>query len=254
MSLAAAWAIDSFLGWIAGPTTAAIGDAVLRISGTALEFAVNLVLSAALLTVVPRIRLSARRLLPTALVVAVGIQVLNSFGRWYINQLDNRPAYQLVTGAVGLLVYLYLLNQLILLGCALAATAQRGSMVDLSGAPPAAGTPAVFTPAVSTPGVSTPAVSTPATGPAAGRALGSASGPASSSASDFASGPPSDFASAPSSDFASGPASSFASGSASGSASGPASARAWGGDDSGADDTVLEDSGEPRESGPAKPR
>jgi membrane protein len=36
-----------------------------------------------------------------------------------------------VAGAVGLLIYLYLLNQLILWGAALAATARNGVVVDL---------------------------------------------------------------------------------------------------------------------------
>lgn len=135
-SLAAEWALGIGLDRLAGPDTGSFGQLVLRSSGPVIEFGVNFVLSAALLTVVPRLRLSAVRLIPTALLVAFGIQLLNTLGRWYINQLDNRPAYQLVTGTVGLLIYLYLLNQLILFGCALAATAQRGSMVDLSGASP----------------------------------------------------------------------------------------------------------------------
>jgi membrane protein len=129
-SLGAAYGIDALLEWLAGPDTGAIGSAVLGLSGPVVEFAVNMLLSAALLTLVPRLRLSPRRLIPTALLVAASIQLLNWIGRWFIGRLDDRPAYQLVTGAVGLLIYLYLLNQLILLGCALSATATAGTVVD----------------------------------------------------------------------------------------------------------------------------
>lgn len=135
LSLATAGAIDWLLGRAAGPT-GTFGSVVLRSSGPLLQLVVNLVLAAAILTIVPRLHLSARRLLPTALIIAVGIQLLNSIGRWYISRLDNRVAYQLVTGTVGLLVYLYLLNHIILFGTALAATSTRGSMRDLSGGAP----------------------------------------------------------------------------------------------------------------------
>src|SRR6185312_7487539 len=76
-------------------------------------------------------------LLPVTLVVGVGIQVLNSLGKWYIARTEVKPAYQLVAGAVGLLIYLYLLNQLILIGAALAATSTRGTFRDMAAGPPA---------------------------------------------------------------------------------------------------------------------
>ena len=91
----------------------------------------NLLLAAAVLTAVPRLHLSPRRLVPAALIVALGIQLLNSVGRFFIIRTEERPAYQLVAGAVGLLVYLYLLNQLILWAAAFAATARSGSVIDL---------------------------------------------------------------------------------------------------------------------------
>ena len=50
-----------------------------------------------------------------------------------MDRTENRAAYQPVADAVGLLIYLYLLNQLILLGAALAATSRRGTMRDLGG-------------------------------------------------------------------------------------------------------------------------
>jgi membrane protein len=138
VSLAMTAAIDTVLNWLAPNTT--FGDMLVRSSAPVLELIVNVVLAAAILAALPRLRLSPRRLLPAAALVGVGIQLLNSVGKWYIVRMEQRPAYQLVAGAVGLLIYLYLLNQLILIGAAFAATSTRGTFRDL-GAP--ALTPAV---------------------------------------------------------------------------------------------------------------
>ena len=129
LSLAMTTVVDRSLGWLAPDTT--FGTALVHWSGPALELAVNCVLAAAVLQALPRLRLSPRRLLPSAILVAIGIQLLNSVGTWFIGRTEQRPAYQLVAGTVGLLIYLYLLNQLILLGAALAATSHRGTVVDL---------------------------------------------------------------------------------------------------------------------------
>ncbi len=137
LSLAMTTAIDRVLDALAGPETTIVGDTVLRASGPLLEFGVNVILAAAMLAALPRLRLSPRRLIPPALLVAVGIQLLNSIGRYIIGRTESRPAYQLVAGAVGLLVYLYVFNQLILFGAALAATDTRGTVVDLAAGPPA---------------------------------------------------------------------------------------------------------------------
>jgi membrane protein len=130
-SLALTAAIDFALDQVA-PHSGAFGPVLLRTSGPALEFVVNLILAGAVLVVVPRLRLSVRRLAPAALLVGVGIQLLNSVGRYYINRTATRPQYTLVIGAVGLLIYLYLLNQLILFGSAVAATSVKGSAADLA--------------------------------------------------------------------------------------------------------------------------
>jgi len=135
LSLAVTAGIDELLDRIVGPDATVVGATVLRSSGPVLEFLVNLLLAAALLAAVPRLRLSPGRLLPATLVTGVGIQLLNSLGRWYIARSQHSPAYQLVAGAVGLLVYLYLLNQLILFGAALVATANNGNVVDLAAGP-----------------------------------------------------------------------------------------------------------------------
>jgi membrane protein len=134
LSVVTTYLIDLALDQVAPNTT--LGAMLLRSSGPALTFVVNLIIAAATLTVLPRLRLSPRRLALPVLVVAAGIQLLNTIGGWFIARTESRPAYQLVAGAVGLLVYLYLLNQLILLGAALAATSRSGTVRDLAAGPP----------------------------------------------------------------------------------------------------------------------
>ena len=137
LSLAMSTAIDRVLDVLVGSEMTIVGSTVLRVAGPVLEFGVNLVLACALLAAVPRLRLSPRRLLPAAVLVAVGIQLLNAIGGWFIVRTEHNPAYRVVATSVGLLVYLYLLNQLILFGAALAATATWGNVVDLAAGPPA---------------------------------------------------------------------------------------------------------------------
>jgi len=133
VSVAAADAIEALLRWLLGSD----GSLLLTIVGWVLTVAFNMVLASALLVVVPRLRMPLRRLYPSVLVVAVGITLLNTLGREYVIRVDRNPAYTVVTGAVGLLLYLYLLNQLLLLGAALAATSGYGEVTDLAaGAPP----------------------------------------------------------------------------------------------------------------------
>ncbi|MBQ1066161.1 ribonuclease BN, partial [Micromonospora sp. D75] len=57
---------------------------------------------------------------------------LNTVGRYYVVRTERNPAYTVVATAVGLLLYLYLLNQLVLFGAALAATSPYGRVVDLA--------------------------------------------------------------------------------------------------------------------------
>lgn len=132
VSVAAADAAEAMLRWLLGQD----GSLVLTIVGWVLTVVFNMILATALLVAIPRLRMPLRRLYPSVLVVAVGITVLNSAGREYVIRVDRNPAYTVVTGAVGLLLYLYLLNQLLLLGAALAATSSHGEVRDLAGEPP----------------------------------------------------------------------------------------------------------------------
>jgi membrane protein len=132
LSVAAADAAEALVGWLLSRDD----SIALTVVRWVLTVAFNLVLATALLVVVPRLRMSIRRLLPSVLVVAAGITLLNTLGREWVIRIDRNPAYTVVTGAVGLLLYLYLLNQLLLFGAALAATSTHGEVTDLAAETP----------------------------------------------------------------------------------------------------------------------
>ncbi|MCX5069162.1 YihY/virulence factor BrkB family protein [Micromonospora lupini] len=133
LSVAAVDALESLLRFLLRST----GSVGLTTVSAVLSVLVNAVLATALLLAVPRLRMSRSRLRPVVLLVAVGITLLNTVGRYYVVRTERNPAYTVVAGAVGLLLYLYLLNQLVLFGAALLATSTSGRVVDLAeGAPP----------------------------------------------------------------------------------------------------------------------
>ncbi|MCI4064181.1 YihY/virulence factor BrkB family protein [Micromonospora sp. R77] len=128
VSVAAVDALESVLRFLLRST----GSVGLTTISAVLSILVNAVLATALLVAVPRLRMSRRRLRPVVLLVAVGITLLNTVGRYYVVRTERNPAYTVVATAVGLLLYLYLLNQLVLFGAALAATSRAGRVVDLA--------------------------------------------------------------------------------------------------------------------------
>ncbi|MGA8116706.1 MAG: YhjD/YihY/BrkB family envelope integrity protein [Actinocatenispora sp.] len=101
-----------------------------------LGLTVNGFLGAAVLAGLPRLRIPLRRLLPAALVIAAGLEALKTVGKLYIERTASNPAYQVVGGAVGLLLFLNLFNQLLLYATALVATSGHGTAVDLACRPP----------------------------------------------------------------------------------------------------------------------
>ncbi|MET8263278.1 YihY/virulence factor BrkB family protein [Micromonospora arida] len=131
VSVAAVDALESLLRFLLRST----GSVGLTTISAVLSVLVNTVLATALLLAVPRLRMSRSRLRPVVLLVAVGITLLNTVGRYYVVRTERNPAYTVVAGAVGLLLYLYLLNQLVLFGAALLATSNNGRVVDLAEAP-----------------------------------------------------------------------------------------------------------------------
>ena len=91
--------------------------------GTSREHGVSCLTAASVLRVIDRSRYD---------VVGIGITLLNTVGRFFVGFVQRNPAYALVGGAVGVLVYLYVFNQLLLFGAAWAATSPHGRVTDLS--------------------------------------------------------------------------------------------------------------------------
>lgn len=120
--------IEAGLRWLEGASNT-LG---LQLASWILTLSLNMVLASALLVAIPRLRISPRRLVPALTLVGVGITLLNTVGRYFIARSAHGPVYQVVAGTVGLLAYLYLFNQVLLFGAALAATGSRGRAVDLA--------------------------------------------------------------------------------------------------------------------------
>ncbi len=134
-SLALSFGAQSALLWVTGHTVgpdAPSARFALQVVAFALGFLVNLLLSAALLTLAPRLRLSPRRVIGPALIITVGLEVLKTAGQIYFNLSSSNPAYTVVAGAVGMLLFLKLMNVLILYAAAHAATSTHGTVVDLT--------------------------------------------------------------------------------------------------------------------------
>jgi membrane protein len=110
------------------------GRWLLGSTGYVLGIGVNTVLAVAVLTGLPRLRMRLRRVLGPALFVAAGLEALKTIGRLYVQRTEANPAYQVVTGAVAVLVFLSLLNQFLLFAAALTATSTRGPVTDLAAA------------------------------------------------------------------------------------------------------------------------
>src|SRR6266508_2656279 len=109
---------------------------LLATVGFVLGVGVNTLLSIAVLTGLPRLRMPLRRVLGPALLVAAGLEVLKTLGRLYVQRTEANPTYRVVAGTVGLLVFLNVVNQLILFAATLTATSTTGQVSDLAAARP----------------------------------------------------------------------------------------------------------------------
>jgi membrane protein len=127
VSLSAVYGLEWLLEWLTGGPSV-----VTSVASWVFAVVVNVVLAAAQLGGVPRVRLPVRRQVSPVLLVGAGITLLNTLGQLVIERVRENPAYTVVAGAVGLLLYLYLLNQLLLFGGALVATSPHGRVVDLA--------------------------------------------------------------------------------------------------------------------------
>ena len=122
------YGLEKLLDWLASDHFGFL----LSTTSLILTLAVNMLLAAALLVAVPRLRMTARRLAPPVLQVGIGVTLLNTVGKSFVGLVTRNPAYGLVASAVGVLVYLYVFNQLLLFGAAWAATSPHGRVVDIS--------------------------------------------------------------------------------------------------------------------------
>ncbi|MGK5679285.1 YihY/virulence factor BrkB family protein [Actinoplanes sp. URMC 104] len=125
LSQLAVYGLELLLDWMADGVVQSTAEWLLTI-------AVNMLLAAALLAAVPRLRMTVRRMAPPVLQVGLGITLLNTVGKSFVDLVQRNPAYGLVGSAVGVLVYLYVFNQLLLFGAAWAATSPHGRVIDLS--------------------------------------------------------------------------------------------------------------------------
>jgi membrane protein len=137
VSLAVAFASTALAGRLFNAVGAQAAPArwLLAAVGVVLGLGVNTLLSIAALTALPRLRMPMRRVLGPALLVAGGFELLKTLGRLYVERMQANPTYQVVAGAVGLLVFLSVVNQLVLFAAALAATATTGRVIDLAAGP-----------------------------------------------------------------------------------------------------------------------
>jgi membrane protein len=132
VSLAISLGLQDILLRMVGDQNAPLTRHALDWSSALLAAGVDLLLAAGLLAAVPWLRIPIRRLVPPALLIVVGLALLKTAGRWYVARMTRNPAYQLTAGAIGLLVFMYLFNQIALFATALAATATRGTVRDLA--------------------------------------------------------------------------------------------------------------------------
>jgi membrane protein len=135
LSLTVAFAAEWVLTWLAVNTVgvdATPARWVLPVAAFVLGIGVNTLLAMALLTAPPRLHLPLRRVIGPALVITIGLEILKTLGQALLNLTAANPAYQVVTGAVAMLLFLKVLNQLILFATALAATSAIGDVTDLA--------------------------------------------------------------------------------------------------------------------------
>ncbi|WP_027342586.1 YihY/virulence factor BrkB family protein [Hamadaea tsunoensis] len=124
--------LDSLFRWLSGGTS----SIWLTLSTGGVTVLINVMFAAALLTALPRLHIQPRRLIPPAVAVGLTLSLLNWLGRAYVTHATRfYTAYAVIATAAGLLIYLYLFNQVVLWGAALAATSTRGRFIDLAAGP-----------------------------------------------------------------------------------------------------------------------
>ncbi len=125
VSAGARWLLDLF-GWEQN----AVGEFGLGALGFTAGLVVNVVAFVAFLMGLPRLKMPLRRVLRPAVLGAVAVELLKTVGRFYFENTAANPAYAVVAGSVGLLVFLYLFNQALLFCAALTATSTDEEVSD----------------------------------------------------------------------------------------------------------------------------
>jgi membrane protein len=133
-SLATAVATTTAVGGLvsAAGTGATMAGWLLAVVGLVLGIGVNTLLSIAVLTGLPRLRMPFRRVLGPALFLAAGLELLRTVGQLYVQGIEANATYLVVAGAVGLLVFLNVVNQTVLFAAALTATGAIGDQDPVS--------------------------------------------------------------------------------------------------------------------------
>ena len=134
LSLAVAWGTTVAANRLvdAADTGIDLSRWLLKAVGLLVGIGFNAVLAGGALTGVPRVRMPWRRMLVPAVLVALGLELLKTLGGLYVRLTEANPAYQLVAGSVGLLVFLNAINQMLLFAAALTATSTAGQPADLA--------------------------------------------------------------------------------------------------------------------------
>lgn len=135
VSVAVAYGTTVVAGRIADPDNG-LSRLGLKVVSFLVGTGVNTVLACGALTGLPRVRMAWRRLLGPAVLAGVAIELLKTLGGRYVHAIEANPVYQLVTGSVGLLVFLNAINQVLLFAAALTATSTLGDPTDLAAPSP----------------------------------------------------------------------------------------------------------------------
>lgn len=107
------------------------GALALQLVGVVLSLVVNVVFFIALLSGLPQLKIPFRVVIWPALLSAAGFTALRTLGVLYISRTQANPAYQAVAVSVGILLFLFYLNQLMLFCSALTATDKRAEAAEI---------------------------------------------------------------------------------------------------------------------------
>ncbi|WP_025272831.1 YihY/virulence factor BrkB family protein [Haloglycomyces albus] len=130
LTIAASAGFHTIVGWLSLDSVID-SPSLLSVLSLATALITDMVLAMVMLIALPRMSMSLRRVLPAALMVAVGLEGLKTIGRLFISNVSDRPAYQAVSTAVGLLLFFYLFNFVLLFAAAWTATSRHGQVRDL---------------------------------------------------------------------------------------------------------------------------